>query len=90
MLLRFVLPRSHPDTGVEEGVFGAAYELRDGTLASNSDRRALEELLSWFGANLATPQRFNRSKSKGYYRRNTGGVSWLKPPPLSTSPRCVH
>jgi hypothetical protein len=79
VLLRFVLLRSHADTGVEEGVFGAAYELRDGPLISVSDRRLLEGLLSWFDANLATPARFNRTKSKGYYRRRTGGVSWLKP-----------
>ena len=79
VLLRFVLLRSHPDTGVEEGVFGAAYDLRDSALTSVSDRRMLEDLLSWFEANLATPARFNRTKSKGYYRRSTAGVSWLKP-----------
>jgi hypothetical protein len=79
MLLRFVLPCSHPDTGVEEGIFGAAYDLREGTLISVSDRQSLEGLLAWFGANLAAPQRFNASKSKGYYRRKTGGISWLKP-----------
>ena len=37
-LLRFVLQRRHPDTGVAEGVFGAAYELRDGTVIAASDR----------------------------------------------------
>ena len=79
MLVRFVLPRSHPDAGVEEGIFGAAYDLRDGTLISISDRQSLEGLLAWFRANLAIPQRFNASKSKGYYRRKTAGVSWLKP-----------
>ena len=25
------------------------------------------------------PQRFNSSKSKGYYRKKTAGISWLKP-----------
>jgi hypothetical protein len=79
MLLRFVLPRSHPDTGVEEGIFGAAYDLREGTRISISDRQSLEGLLAWLDANLAKPQRFNSSKSKGYYRRRTGGISWLKP-----------
>jgi hypothetical protein len=39
----------------------------------------LEDLLSWFKANLAVPDRFNSSKSKGYYRRRTAGISWLKP-----------
>ena len=79
MLLRFVLRRFHPDTGVEEGIFGAAYDLREGTLLSPSDRQSLEGLLSWFRANLAIPQRFNTSRSKGYYRRKTAGISWLKP-----------
>ena len=79
MLLRFVLPHSHPDSGVEEGIFGAAYDLREGTLISTSDRLSLEGLLAWFSANLAIPQRFNSSKSKGYYRRKTAGISWLKP-----------
>jgi hypothetical protein len=79
MFFRFVLQRSHPDTGVEEGVFGAAYELRDGTVLSISDRSALEDLLAWFRDNLAVPQRFNNSKSKGYYRRTTVGISWFKP-----------
>jgi hypothetical protein len=79
VFLRFVLMRSHPDTGVEEGIFSAAYELRDNVGTPISDRRRLDDLLSWFEANLATPARFNRTKSKGYYRRKTAGVSWLKP-----------
>src|SRR5207244_10492665 len=74
-----VLRRCHPDTGVEEGIFGAAYELRDGNVISASDRRSLEDLLAWFRVNLAVPQRFNSSKSKGYYRKKTAGISWLKP-----------
>jgi hypothetical protein len=77
-LLRFVLLRSHPDTGVDEGIFHAAYDLRDDALTSISDRRLLEDLLSWFEANLAEPARLNRTSSKGYYRRRTKGVSWLK------------
>jgi hypothetical protein len=79
MLLRFVLPKAHPDTGVEEGVFDAAHDLCEGSLISAWDRHALQGLLSWFDANLATPERFNSSKSKGNYRRNTAGVSWFKP-----------
>ena len=79
VLLRFVLLRSHPDTGVEEGVFSVAYDLCDSALTPISDRRLLEGLLSWFDANPATPPRFNRTKSKGYYRRKTAAVSWLKP-----------
>ena len=81
-LVRFVLPRSHPDTGVEEGIFGAAYHLRDNAIAPVYDRDLLEDLLSWFKTNLPIPGRFNRTKSKGYYRKKTAGVSWLKPTAL--------
>jgi hypothetical protein len=63
---------------VEEGIVAAAHDLRDDALTSVADRRLLEELLSWFAENLGTPTRFNRTKSKGYYRRSTAGVSWLK------------
>lgn len=77
-LLRFVLLRIHPDTGVEEGVFAAAYRLRDNPHTQAPDRTALTDLLSWFETNLLTPQRFNRSKSKGHYRRKTAGISWFK------------
>ncbi len=27
---------------------------------------------------LETPSRFNRTKSKGFYRRNTRGIAWFK------------
>jgi len=42
VFLRFVLMRSHPDTGVEEGIFRAAYALRDSAYTSTSDRRLLD------------------------------------------------
>jgi hypothetical protein len=77
-LVRFVVADSHPDMGVEEGIFGAAHDLRDGILASALDRSLLDALLSWFDANLATPKRFNSTKSKGHYRRKAAGISWLK------------
>jgi hypothetical protein len=81
-LLRFVLPLSHPNTGVQEGIFSVAYYLRDKANTPVQDRESLESLLFWFKTNLAIPERFNRTKSKGYYRRNTAGVSWLKPTAL--------
>jgi hypothetical protein len=34
--------------------------------------------LEWFRKNLDTPTRFNRSKSKGFYRRRTRGIAWFK------------
>lgn len=76
--MRFVLARRHPDSGVEAGVFGAAYDLRASKDLSPENRKSLEEALSWFEANLQTPERFTRSKSKGFYRRNTRGIAWFR------------
>ena len=32
----------------------------------------------WFESLLPVPDRFNRTKSKGWYRRQTRGISWLR------------
>jgi hypothetical protein len=79
VLVRFVLPSTNPDTGVQEGIFNAAYALRREGEMARRDREELDTLLRWFGDNLAVPTRFNKTKSKGYFRRNTKGISWLKP-----------
>jgi hypothetical protein len=77
--LRFVLARRRDlDSGVEAGVFGAAYDLRASADLGPADRKSLEEALSWFETNLQTPERFNRSRSKGFYRRKTRGIAWFR------------
>ena len=76
--IRFVLAQWHPDSGVEDGTFRLAYELRDSTRVESADRSILAEHLSWFEKNLETPTRFNRTKSKGFYRRKTRGIAWFK------------
>ena len=76
--IRFVLARRHPDSGVEDGAFALAYELRDSPHVEIADRDVLIENLAWFEKNLETPTRFNRTKSKGFYRRKTRGIAWFK------------
>lgn len=76
--LRFVLARRHPESGVEEGTFALAYELRDSARVDAADRDSLAANLGWFEKNLPTPKRFNRTMSKGFYRRNTRGIAWFK------------
>jgi hypothetical protein len=71
MYLRFVLPNMNPDTGLEDGVFELAYEIRREGDLSEHEREELGDLLRWFGDNLQLPDRFNRTRSKGYYRRAT-------------------
>jgi hypothetical protein len=76
--LRFIVSEDHPDTGVADGLFGVAHAVRDAEDTSSSDRESLTEQLKWFTQNLPIPKRFNRSTSKGYYRRNTKGIAWFR------------
>ena len=76
--IRFVQARRHPEAGVEDGLFSLAYELRDSPQIAAKDRTTLADALTWFAQHLETPSRFNRTKSKGYYRRNTRGIAWFK------------
>ena len=38
----------------------------------------MTDVLRWFDENLVTPDRFNRSRSKGFYRRMTRGIAWFR------------
>ena len=76
--VRFVVSRVHPDSATPEGVLGAAYDLSRDPDVSESDRSALLAHLEWFEKHLLTPTRFNRSSSKGHYRRATKGISWFR------------
>lgn len=77
--VRFVVPAwIHRESQAPIGVIGAAYELSRRDAISHELRRELERLIEWFEENLAVPDRFNRTKSKGWYRRDTRGISWLR------------
>jgi hypothetical protein len=76
--LRFIVAADHPDTGVADGVFRTAYALRDDPRVSSTDRELLAEKLAWFSNSLPVPKRFNRTSSKGYYRRKTRGIAWVR------------
>lgn len=76
--LRFIIARKHPDSGVSEGVFATAYRLRDAAETSRQDREILKGHLKWFATHLKIPSRFNRSSSKGFYRKNTKGIAWFR------------
>jgi hypothetical protein len=76
--IRFVVEKIDPITGREQGLFKSAYALLRGTEILLHDHERLDELMVWFDKNLKVPTRFNRSKSKGYMRRKTTGMSWFK------------
>ena len=76
--VRFILTERHPDSGFAGGLFRAAYASRDDFAVSEEDRQVLGDSLEWFEENLKVPGRFNRSRSKGYYRRTTRGIAWFR------------
>ena len=83
--LRFIVRGLHPESGVEDGLFGPAYNLRDDSSLGEAERQTLSETLAWFERNLKAPDRFNRTRSKGYYRRRTKGIAWFR----DTATECV-
>lgn len=78
MYVRFVVDAIDDDSQVRGGILQAAYALRDEGEMLKDDRETLDALLRWCTAQLSTPDRFNRTRSKGYYRRTPKGISWLK------------
>jgi hypothetical protein len=76
--LRFVVSTIDTDSGRASGVFQLAVQLKDSALLSDHDRQVLHDELAWFNEHLTEPARFNRSKSKGSYRRKTRGISWFR------------
>ena len=79
MFIRFVWPNIIDGTSAREGFFCAAYSLRDDQQLDTNVKDRCEDLLAWFRANLKTPPKFSRSKSKGHYRRQvTLGLSWFR------------
>jgi hypothetical protein len=83
--LRFVLSNRHPDSGVADGLFAVAYALRRGSKLNPADRDTLNDVLGWFDEHLPEPARFNRTASKGHYRRNTKGITWFR----DTATECI-
>ena len=85
--LRFVTSRSDADSGVEAGIFTVAYSLQDSAAVRADDRECLKGHLAWFERHLRKPDRFNRSGSKGYYRRKTRGIAWFRDSASGFTPR---
>jgi len=76
--IRFVVESIDTDSLVRRGVVLAAHELKDEPRVSDDDRKALRQVLRWLDLHLTVPSRFNRTTSKGYYRRRATAISWLK------------
>jgi hypothetical protein len=61
------------------GIFQISFDLvNDYDLLSTEDRNELRSLLDWFIKNLKVPDKFVKTKSKGWYRKDTVALSWFK------------
>jgi hypothetical protein len=81
LYLRFILPGKDSDSGVEAGIFQAAYALAREGETSATERQELAELLGWFEAELITP-----TASTGHRRKAISGAP-RKELPGSRMPR---
>ena len=77
--IRFVVPsRTHPESHTAIGVIAIAYELARSADIDVILADELQQRLAWLEQHLAVPARFNRTTSKGWYRRESRGISWLR------------
>jgi hypothetical protein len=78
-LVRFVVPAIiDDDSQTAAGVVQVAHDLIEEVGTAEEIRRELAAALDWLDDNLEVPDRFNRTKSKGWYRRQSRGISWLR------------
>jgi hypothetical protein len=76
--VRFATKEIDPASLQPTGVLQAAYRLQLSSSLSPEHSAELTALIEWFRVNLAEPDRFVRTKSKGFYRRDSVGISWFK------------
>lgn len=76
MYLRFITDEIDLRTGKPKGMFTLAYELIQARVLSNNDEALLKGSLKWVEVNIPIPTRFSRTSNE--YRKNTGGLCWLK------------
>ena len=76
MYLRFVTAEIDGDSGVEAGVFVAAYRLWYSNSLPDYEDERLGDIMAWFHHNLRRPSRFSRSSRRAGPGR---AVCWFRP-----------
>ncbi|QLQ18975.1 MAG: hypothetical protein HZT43_10250 [Exiguobacterium profundum] len=77
MYIRFVTERRTAHGARREGFLQACYEAVEAEDTPENIVSELQTLIKWFETNLVTPPRFNRTNSKGAYRRKGTALSWF-------------
>ena len=75
MYVRFVVDEIDPDSGVELGIFQAAYRLSRAGQLDPCAEAWWADIDGWFGRRLETPNRFARSRRPG---ANECAISWFR------------
>ena len=75
MFVRFVVKFLDPDSGRRQGLFQAAWKLRDSGRLNAADWRRLERIRDWFNENLEKPARLSLSARPN---RKAQAISWFK------------
>lgn len=76
--VRFVAGNTTSLSGRHEGVLQLASKIRKAGVLPDAEYLRLANALDWLNEHLPEPSRFNRTTSKGAYRRETAGLSWFK------------
>ncbi|MEL7025643.1 MAG: hypothetical protein AAGO57_00235 [Pseudomonadota bacterium] len=79
MYLRFITPNPVDGMHSRQGFFDAAWDMVEDASADQFTVSQVKRVLQWYADNLNIPDRFSRTKSAGWYRRDTRGLSWFKP-----------
>jgi hypothetical protein len=76
--IRFVGVEKVDGTSSRVGFLYVAYQVRKYPFLAQETITKINTILDWFKDHLDRPDRFNASKSKGAWRRNSHGISWFK------------
>ncbi len=73
--IRFVTEQLDPDSGRHQGLFQAAFALRQRGAFSETEEAHLKEIREWFNEHLEKPTAFSRAKRPHAVNR---AISWFK------------
>jgi len=78
IFVRLVASERDTHSKPARGVFQAAYRLLRVDVLAGELRLRVREELDWFNDHLPRPERFVRTRSKGFYRREAVAISWFR------------
>lgn len=76
MYIRFIIDDADEDSGIELGIFRAAYELLEFDDVPAPVRADLLDAVAWFRTHLRKPRRLNRSRRPHAKEK---AICWFKP-----------